>query len=207
MIVSAVIPLCLKDATSRLLDHRSHAYEKKFKLGHHFEFGQKVLYENHRQDLSKSQKPQRRLGPLTVSKHITCTTYQIQDDQDPTNVKTVQRNHLVECYPKKESLPAMIEEFIPSEERHDDFYELFIERRIQMVIDPTPVFRSDSLPVPIVPSSSTSTAVTPKRISNTSTDSGVIPLRALSSLQSSTQVNCPQRTPPPIHISSHGQPL
>ena len=111
---------------------RSHAYRNRFKLGHHLELGQKVLYENHRQDLSKSQKlKQRRLGPFTVTKRITSTIYQIQDDQHPTIVKTVQRKHLVEYLPKEESLPAMIEEYIPSDERHDDFYERFMEQRIQ----------------------------------------------------------------------------
>ena len=33
---------------------RSHAYRNRFKLGHHLDVGQKVLYENHRQDLSKN---------------------------------------------------------------------------------------------------------------------------------------------------------
>ena len=76
---------------------RSHAYCNRFKLGHHLDIGQKVWYENHRQDLSKSQKlQQRRLGPFTVTTRITNTTYQIQDDKDPTILKTVHRNHLVE---------------------------------------------------------------------------------------------------------------
>ena len=62
---------------------RSHAYRKRFKLGHHLAVGQKVLYENHRQDLSKSQKlQQRRLGPFTVTKRVTSTTYQIRDDKN-----------------------------------------------------------------------------------------------------------------------------
>ena len=34
---------------------RSHASRNRFKLGHHLDIGQKVLYENHEQDLSKSQ--------------------------------------------------------------------------------------------------------------------------------------------------------
>ena len=93
---------------------RYHAYRKRFKLGHHLDIGQKVLYENHRQDLSKSQKlQQRRFGPFTVFKRVTSTTYQIQDDKDPSVIKTVHRNHLVEYYPKEESLPAMIEEYVP----------------------------------------------------------------------------------------------
>ena len=48
---------------------RSHAYRNRFKLGQHIEIGQKVLFENHRQTLSKSQKlQQRRLVHFTVKK-------------------------------------------------------------------------------------------------------------------------------------------
>ena len=45
---------------------RWHAYRNRFKLGQHLDIGQQVLYENHRQDLSKSQKLQQRrdLDPL-----------------------------------------------------------------------------------------------------------------------------------------------
>ena len=39
---------------------RSHAYRNRFKLGQHQEIRQKVFYENHHQDLSKSQKLQQR---------------------------------------------------------------------------------------------------------------------------------------------------
>ena len=75
----------------------SHAFRNRFKLGYHLDVGQNVLYENHRQDLSKSRKlQQRRLGPLTVTKLVTSTTYQIEDDKDPSITKTVHRNLLVE---------------------------------------------------------------------------------------------------------------
>ena len=81
----------------------SHAYRNRFELGHHLDVGQKDLYENHRQDLSKSQKlQQRRLGPFTVTNRVTSTTYQIQDDKDPSITKTVHRNLLVEYSPKEE---------------------------------------------------------------------------------------------------------
>ena len=101
---------------------RWHAYRNLFKLGQHLEIGQKVLYENHRQDLSKSRKLQkRRLGPFTVRKRVTNTTYQIQDDKDPTILKTVHRDHLIEYYLKEETLPPMIEEYVPMDRRHDDF--------------------------------------------------------------------------------------
>ena len=67
---------------------RSHAYRNRFKLGHHLDIGRKVFYENHREDLSKSQKlQQRRLAPFTVTKKVTSTTYQIQDDKDPSMKK------------------------------------------------------------------------------------------------------------------------
>ena len=36
---------------------RFHPYRNRFKLGHHLDVDQNVLYENHWQDLSKSQKP------------------------------------------------------------------------------------------------------------------------------------------------------
>ena len=99
-------------------------------MGHHLQIGQKVLYENHKQDLTRSQKLQeRRLGPFTVTKRITNTTYQIQDDKDPIVVKTVHRNHLVEYYPKEGSLPAMTEEYVPSDHQNDNFYERFMEQR------------------------------------------------------------------------------
>ena len=76
---------------------RSHAYRNRFKLGQHLEIGQKVLYVNHLQDLSKSRKlQQRRLGQFTVTKRVTNTTYQIQDDKDFTILKMVYRNHLAE---------------------------------------------------------------------------------------------------------------
>ena len=178
---------------------RSHANRNRFKLGHHLGLGQKILYENHRQDLSKSQKlQQRRLGSFTVTKRITSTTYQIQDDQYPTIVKTVHRNHLVEYFPKEESLPAMIEEHIPSDKRHDDFYERFMERRIQKLNDPNPVVRNDSIPFPIALLPSSTTAVTTKRISKTSVDSGVNSPLILSPSQPSANVDASQRTPTPI---------
>ena len=85
---------------------RSHTYRNRFKLGQHLDKGQKILYENHRQDLSKSPNfHKRRLKPFTVTKLLTNRTYQIQDDRDPTILKTVHRNHLVEYCLKKETLP------------------------------------------------------------------------------------------------------
>ena len=71
------------------------------------------------------------MGPFTVAKRVTSTTYQIQDAKGPSITKTVHRNHLVGSYPKEESLPGMIEEYVPHDQRHDDFYERFLEQRIR----------------------------------------------------------------------------
>ena len=81
---------------------RSHAYRNRFNLGQHLEIRQKVPYEKHRQDLFKSQKlQQRRFVLLTVTKRVTNTTYRIQNNKDPTILKTVRRNQLVKNYPKE----------------------------------------------------------------------------------------------------------
>ena len=153
---------------------RSHAYRNRFTLGHHRDVGQKVLYENHRQDLSKSQKlQQRRLGPFTVTKRVTSTTYQIQDNKDPSVMKTVHRNHLIEYYPKEESLSAMIEEYVPHDQRHDDFFERFLEQKIGKLNRFTEPLAADPIPFPIrlVPTAPVITSH--KRNSLTSSDSGV----------------------------------
>ena len=143
-------------------------------MGQHLEIGQKVLYENHRQDLSKSQKlQQRRLGPFTVTKRVTNTTYQIQDGKDPTILKTVHRNHLVEYYPKEETLPPMIEEYVPMDRRHDDFYERFMEQRFQKINNPRQSSTEDSFPFPIEPLRTAPITLPHKRVSNASSDSGV----------------------------------
>ena len=152
---------------------RSHAYRSRFKMGQHLEIGQKVLYENHRQDLSKSQKlQQRRLEPFTVTKRVNNTTYQIQDDKDSTILKTVHRNHLVEYHPKEESLPPMIEEYVPMDRRHDDFYERFMEQQIQKINNPKQSGTEDPLPFPIEPLHIAPATLPQKRVSNTGSDSG-----------------------------------
>ena len=152
---------------------RSHAYRNRFKLGHHVEIGQKVLYENHKQDLTRSQKLQPRLGPLTVTKRITNTTYQIQDDKDPTIIKTVHRNHLVEYYPKEGSLPAMIEEYVPSDHQYNNFYERCMEHRARDINNPSTTDEHDSFPFPIEPLRSSSSTNQPQRSSMHSNDSGI----------------------------------
>ena len=133
-----------------------------------------MLYKNHCQDLSKSQKLQQiRLGPFTVTKRVTNTTYQIQDDKDPTILKTLHRNHLVKYYPKEETLPPMNEEYVPMDKRHDDFYERFMEQRIQKINNPEQSDMEDSLPFPIEPLPTAAVTLPQKRVKNTTSDSGV----------------------------------
>ena len=154
---------------------RSQAYPNRFNLGHHLEIGQKVLYENHKQDLTQSQKiQQRRLGPFTVTKRITITTYQIQDDKDPTVIKTVHRNHLVEYYPKEGSLLAMIEDYVSSDQQNDNFYERFMEQRTRDLNNPSTIEELDSFPFPIEPLRFFPPTNKPERFFTHSNDSGII---------------------------------
>ena len=113
------------------------------------------------------------MGPFTVIKRVTSTTYQIQDDNDASGIKTVHRNHLVEYYPKEESLPAMIEKYVPHDQRHDDFYERFLEQRIEKLNSFTEPIAADALPFPIRPFPMAPVVALHKRDSITSSDSGV----------------------------------
>ena len=172
----------------------------------------KVLNENPRQDHSKSQKlQQRRLGPFTVTKRVTNTTYQIQDDKDPTTPRTVHRNHLVEYYPKEETVPPKIEQYVPMDKSHDDFYERIMEQRIQKIYDPEQSGMENSLPFPVEPLRTAPVTLPQKRASNTSSDSGVTSLHVLSPampvtadhsqsyLQPATsRMHPPSRSPTPI---------
>ena len=167
-IYSSTFELCREQTT------RSQAYRNRFKLGHHPLVGQKFLYENQRQDLSKSQKlQQRRLGPFTVTKRVASTTHQIQDDEDPSVIKTVQRNHLVEYFPKEESLPAMIEEYVAHGQRRDDFYERFLEQRIGKLNSFTEPPADNTILFPIRPLPTAPVVAIHKRNSITSSDSGL----------------------------------
>ena len=113
------------------------------------------------------------MGPFTVTKRVTSTTYQIQDDRDPSVIKTVNRNNLVEYYPKEKSLPAMIEEYVPHDQRHDDFYERFLQQRIGKLNSFTVPPAEDTIPFPIRPLPTAPVAALHKRDSIASNDSGV----------------------------------
>ena len=99
----------------------------------------------------------------------------------------------------------MSEEHIPSDERHDELYEQFMEQRIEKLKDPDPVVRNDSIPFPITPLAPATTAITTERISNTNIDSGVNSPPLLSPSQPSA-VDSPQPTPPTIPSTSRPMP-
>ena len=67
----------------------------------------------------------------------------------------------------------MIEEYVPMDRRHDDFYERFMEQRFQKINNPGQLSPEDSLPFPIEPHRTAPVTLPQKRVSNTSSDSGV----------------------------------
>ena len=134
------------------------------------------------------------MGPFTVSKRVTSTTYEIQDDKNPSTIKTVHRNHLVEHYPKEESLPAMIEESVPHEQRHDDFYEQFLEQRIGKLDSLTEPLAEDPNPFPIRPLPTAPAITSHKRDRVTSSDSGVGSPQVFSPALPITPEQLPQRS-------------
>ena len=93
----------------------------------------------------------------------------------------MRRNHLVEYYPKEETLPPMIEEYAPMDRCHDDFHERFMEQRIQKISNPEQPGTEDSLPFPFEPLRTTPVILPQKRVSTTSSDSGVNSRHVLSS--------------------------
>ena len=83
------------------------------------------------------------------------------------------RNHLVEYYPKEETLPPFIEEYVPMDRRLDDFYGRFMEQRFQKINNPRQSGMEEFLPFPIEPLRTAPVSLPQKRVSNTSGDFGV----------------------------------
>ena len=73
---------------------------------------------------------QLRVAPFTVTKHITNTTYKIQEDAKPDNAKTTQRNHLIENFPKEERLPSLLTNYAVKS-RDSDFYKHFLNSQTE----------------------------------------------------------------------------
>ena len=67
----------------------------------------------------------------------------------------------------------MIEEYVPMNKRPDNFYERFLEQRIQKINNPGQSSIEDFLPFPIEPLRTAPVTLPQKRVSKTSSDSGV----------------------------------
>ena len=74
----------------------------------------------------------------------------------------------------------MIEEYVPMDRRTDDFYERFVEQRIQKINNPGQSGMEESLPFPIEPLRTAPVSLPRKRVSNTSKCSGVNSAHVLS---------------------------
>ena len=115
----------------RQIMSKAREHRKRFKLGRPISTGRKVFLENNAQDLTKSQKlRQLRVGPFTVTKQITNTTYEIREDSYPDNVKTTHRNHLIEYLPKEERLPPLITNYAVVS-RDSNFYKHLVNSQIE----------------------------------------------------------------------------
>ena len=90
------------------------------------------------------------------------------------------RNHLVEYYPKEDTLTPMIEEFLTMDRRHDDFYEKFKEQRIQKINNPEQFDMEESLLSHFLLNFFVQLRLQQKPVSNTSSDSGVTSPHVLS---------------------------
>ena len=67
----------------------------------------------------------------------------------------------------------MIEEYVPMDRRHDDFFENVMEQRIQKINNPEQFDMEDSLPFPNEPLRTAPVTLPQRRVSNTMSDSGV----------------------------------
>ena len=67
----------------------------------------------------------------------------------------------------------MIEEYVPSDQQDDNFYECFIEQRTRDLNIPSTTDKHDSFPFPIGPLQFISSTNQPKRSSMHSNDSGI----------------------------------
>ena len=83
----------------------------------------------------------------------------------------------------------MIKEYVPIDQHHDDFYERFMEERIQNLNNPEQSGIEDSLPFPIEPRRTTPVTLPQKQVSITSSDSGVYSPHVLSPAMSITPDN------------------
>ena len=93
---------------------------------------------------------QLRIGPFTVTKQITNTTYEVREDANPDNVKTTHRNHLIEYFPKEERLTPLITSYAVIS-RDSDFYEQLVNSQIEQYNSGKEKHSLDVMPVVITP--------------------------------------------------------
>ena len=158
----------------REITSKAHEYRNRFKLGRPLEVVQKVLLENHKPDLFKSQKlKQIQVGPFTVTKQITNTTYEIKEDENPENVKVTHQNHLLEYFPKEETLPPLLTNYAPIEQ-DDNFYKHLIQSQIDKHNSGQSEHKLDFMPLIITPLSGQNNNTTKGSEFSPSTDSGFL---------------------------------
>ena len=83
----------------------------------------------------------------------------------------------------------MIEEYVPTDGRHDNFHESFMEQRTQNSNNSEQPGMDDYLPFRIEPLRTAPVTLSQKRVSNTSSDSGVISAHVLSPAMPKTPDN------------------
>ena len=144
------------------------------------------------------------------------TTFQIQDDNDPTAAKTEHHIHLVDNYPEKETLRPMIEKYVPLGRRQDDSFERFMEQWTQKLNNSEQPDTEDSLPFRNEPLRAAPTTLPRKRVINTSSECGVNSPHVLSPampltpdisqphpIPSTSRMNLPSRPLTPIQQFIH----
>ena len=115
----------------RQITSKAHEHQNRFELGRPNSTGQKVFLETHAEDLTKSQKlKQLPVGPYTVTKQITNTTYELREDANPNNVKSTHRNQLIEYFPEEERLLQLITNYAVIS-RDSDFYKHLVNSQIE----------------------------------------------------------------------------
>ena len=83
----------------------------------------------------------------------------------------------------------MVKKYVPMDRHPDNFYERFMEQRIQKINNPGQSGMEESLPFPIEPLRTTPASLPQKRVSNTSIDSGVNSPHVLSPTMPTTPDN------------------
>ena len=102
----------------------------------------------------------------------------------------------------------MIEEYVPMDRRHDDIFERFSEYRIQKLSNSEQSGMEDSLPFPIEPLRATATLLPRKRVSFTSSNSGVNSTHVLSPAMPITpDILQPRLMPSTSWVSLPSEPL